>query len=375
MASASRRPKTAKGCWPRSFTLLRIGATQVAANTPEKKALLDKRDRLEEQIDKLKYEKAAHAGGRVQEAARRSAAGAGEDASGAGQMSVRARLRWCLARLLAMPAGSRKRSTNAARCAITANSPKRKPASASWPRAPIPIFAPKGLWGIERYQEANDRFAIWSKQHPKNAEYRVRWGRLFLERFNADEAHDAVQGSAEDRHKQRRSAYLGLALVASRRFSKQGRRVRAEGRRSRSKLFEAHELLALSGARRQRRRSAPPKKPTRRSPFRREALDAMAIHATIDLLDDKSDYALDGSHPQGQSGYGEAYATAGHFFVINRRYDEGIEAYRKALELNPRLWEARAQLGVNLMRLGQDDEARAAARSSATTPITRATKP
>ncbi len=31
--------------------------------------------------------------------------------------------------------------------------------------------------------------------------------------------------------------------------------------------------------------------------------------------------------------YGEAYATAGHFFVINRRYDEGIKAYRKALEI------------------------------------------
>jgi len=27
--------------------------------------------------------------------------------------------------------------------------------------------------------------------------------------------------------------------------------------------------------------------------------------------------------------YGEAWATAGHFFIINRRYDEGIAAYRK----------------------------------------------
>ena len=32
--------------------------------------------------------------------------------------------------------------------------------------------------------------------------------------------------------------------------------------------------------------------------------------------------------------YGEAYETAGHFFVINRRYDEGITAFRKAIELN-----------------------------------------
>jgi hypothetical protein len=41
------------------FPLLRIGATQVAANTPEKKALLARRDEIEQAIDKLKYEKAA----------------------------------------------------------------------------------------------------------------------------------------------------------------------------------------------------------------------------------------------------------------------------------------------------------------------------
>src|SRR5262249_51088947 len=42
----------------------------------------------------------------------------------------------------------------------------------------------------------------------------------------------------------------------------------------------------------------------------------------------------------------------------NRRYDEGIRYYRKALELKPDLWSAKSQLGVNLMRFGQDGEAR-----------------
>jgi len=52
-------PENGEGLKAAQFALLRIGATQVAANTPEKKALLEKRDSLEEQIDKLKYEKAA----------------------------------------------------------------------------------------------------------------------------------------------------------------------------------------------------------------------------------------------------------------------------------------------------------------------------
>lgn len=52
-------PENGEGLKAAQFPLLRIGSAQIAANTPEKKALLEKRDQLEEQIDKLKYEKAA----------------------------------------------------------------------------------------------------------------------------------------------------------------------------------------------------------------------------------------------------------------------------------------------------------------------------
>lgn len=52
-------PENGEGLKAAQFPLLRIGSAQIAANTPEKKALLEKRDGLEEQIDKLKYEKAA----------------------------------------------------------------------------------------------------------------------------------------------------------------------------------------------------------------------------------------------------------------------------------------------------------------------------
>src|SRR5205823_14727059 len=89
-----------------------------------------------------------------------------------------------------------------------------------------------------------------------------------------------------------------------------------------------------------------------------EALDALTIHATIDWLDDKPGTQWSEPIFKINPVYGEAYATAGHFFVINRRYTEGIKLYRKALELNPRLWDARAELGVNLMRWGEDVEAR-----------------
>ena len=42
-----------------SFTLLRLGPSQLAANDPAKRALLDKKEELEQKIDALKYRKAA----------------------------------------------------------------------------------------------------------------------------------------------------------------------------------------------------------------------------------------------------------------------------------------------------------------------------
>ena len=48
-----------QGALMSSFTLLRLGASQQAANDPAKRALLAKKEELEQKIDTLKYQKAA----------------------------------------------------------------------------------------------------------------------------------------------------------------------------------------------------------------------------------------------------------------------------------------------------------------------------
>ncbi len=48
-----------EGLLAANFVLLRLGATQLAANDPAKRALLDKKEDLERKIDTLKYQKAA----------------------------------------------------------------------------------------------------------------------------------------------------------------------------------------------------------------------------------------------------------------------------------------------------------------------------
>ena len=54
-----RESGNGQGMLMSSFTLLRIGTNQQTANDPAKRALLDRKDELEQRIDTLKYQKAA----------------------------------------------------------------------------------------------------------------------------------------------------------------------------------------------------------------------------------------------------------------------------------------------------------------------------
>ena len=219
-----------------------------------------------------------------------------------------------------------------------------------------PYLRAEGLWGIEQYREANDAFRDALKQKPESALIRDRWGEFFLERFNKQEAEGLFK-EALDKNKDDAQAFLGLARVASESFGTQAVELAEKAAQADPKLAEPHELLAYLALEDNDFEKAA-KEADKALAISSEALDAMVIHASIDALDDKPGAAWLDRLLKINPAYGEAYSTAGHFFVLNRRYQEGIAAYRKALELNPRLWEARAELGVNLMRLGDEDGAR-----------------
>ena len=52
------KPEAGAGRLAAAFPLVRMGANAAAARDPNKKALLDQKEQIENQIDKLKYEKA-----------------------------------------------------------------------------------------------------------------------------------------------------------------------------------------------------------------------------------------------------------------------------------------------------------------------------
>ncbi|MDX2154850.1 MAG: tetratricopeptide repeat protein [Bryobacteraceae bacterium] len=224
-----------------------------------------------------------------------------------------------------------------------------------------PYLRAEGLWGLEQYFDANESFKLAIKLKPQDPHYRVRWGRLFLERYVRDEAAKLFQEALAIR-KDYPPALIGVALVAAQGFEQKAVEAAEQAVKLDPKLAEGHEvlaMLALEDGNTQRAAEQADKALT----ITPEALDALAVKATIEWMKQPDPSPATTPEPIARAlkinpRFGEGYALAAHTLVINRRYEEGIAFYRKALELHPRLWEARTDLGINLMRLGREDEAR-----------------
>ncbi len=217
------------------------------------------------------------------------------------------------------------------------------------------------LWKQGDYKGANDQFRALVAAVPDNPDYKVRWGELYQERFQSNIATDLYNEALEIKPDDAR-ALLGLAQIAAEEYDHKASEIAEKALEADPKLYEARELIARIAL-----EDNNPKKAQEQADMALaispDAVQAMAIRGTIELLDAATpDDKLESPwfakilarHPHD----GEGYATAAHFFVINRRYEEGIALYRKAIAIQPDLWAAHSELGINLMRLGQDGEAR-----------------
>lgn len=214
----------------------------------------------------------------------------------------------------------------------------------------------EGLWGLRDYQAANEAFRAALAAFPKDVDVRVRWGRFFLERYNPAEAATLFNEALELKPDYP-PALLGLALVASDGFEQRAVELAERALAKDPQLVEAQELLAYL-ALEDSNVSKAQAEAEKALQLSARALDAMAVLAAIDLLNDQEQTPWIERILQLSPRYSRAWSIPGHFFVLNRRYEEGIEAYRKALELDPRDDAARVELGLNLMRLGREKEAR-----------------
>lgn len=223
-------------------------------------------------------------------------------------------------------------------------------------RTSDPYFRAEGFWGLEEWEQTNEQFRLASQQTNAKPLYKVRWGMLLHERFNNPEAADTFH-EVLVKDPSNAGAYLGLAIVSADGFDGKAAEYAAKAIALDPKLAEAHELranlalenddidLAVAEA-------------DEAIALESDALDAMAIHAAVELIGGRSPETWFAKIAAINPSDGETYERVAHHLELHYRYEDALTYYRKAIEHQPRLWSAHSALGIDLMRLGKEDEPR-----------------
>ncbi|MBE0659901.1 MAG: tetratricopeptide repeat protein [Bryobacteraceae bacterium] len=219
----------------------------------------------------------------------------------------------------------------------------------------------EGFWYLGDFKASNEAFRAAVKSRDKDPEIRVRWGRMFLERGNTSDSADLFNEALALKPAYP-PALLGIALTAAESYDRRALDYAAQALKADPNLVEVRELLAalhLEDVNHSKAREEA-EAALKLSP---SALDAHALLATIEILNDRASLDPASNPPLAKMlaanpVYGHGFARIAHWLVLNRRYSDAIAAYRQALALDPSLDRAKSQLAINLMRIGEDAEAR-----------------
>ncbi len=226
--------------------------------------------------------------------------------------------------------------------------------------APNAITQAEALWAMGDLQRANETFRDFTQGNARAVQPRIRWARLFLQTHQYNDAaelfREALKIFPSDPH-----AKLGLARVLAERFDGEAGPLLEEVLRDHEDLVEAHLLsaqLALESGQVDAAQKALERAGDLAGKQKLPPLEIFAMRAAAEITRDRDPApwikrALD-YNPR----YGAVYEQLAHFEIMRRRYREATTLLRRAVEVQPDLWSARAELGSNLLRLGQIDEAR-----------------
>jgi len=208
---------------------------------------------------------------------------------------------------------------------------------------------------------ANAFFQTAIGEYPEDPLLRARWGELFFETHQNNEAVKLFQEALELDPKYA-PAKIGLAKIAAGRFEDKtvewAKQVIDE---TPDQALEAHLILAraaLEDGSIEAADDALDEALELAEEHERSPLEIYALKASVDLLRGTTESQWTERALELNPGYGNAYAIPAHFYVITRRYREAVDLLRKAVEIEPDLYAAHAELGINLLRENKLDEAR-----------------
>jgi tetratricopeptide (TPR) repeat protein len=215
-------------------------------------------------------------------------------------------------------------------------------------------FRAEGFWGLEQWEQSNEQFRLATQLADSKDLYKVRWGMLLRERFNDEDANGLFR-DVITKNPSNAEAYLGLATVSADGFDGKAAEYLAKAMELDPKLAGAHELRADVALTNDDPDEAAAEA-DKAIALENDALDAMAIHAAVELIANRSPDPWFAKIHTINPRYGEAYARVARQLELHYRYEDAVTYYRKAIQADPRLWAAHSALGIALMRLGKEDE-------------------
>lgn len=213
----------------------------------------------------------------------------------------------------------------------------------------------EGFWGMQEWDRANEQFRLANQSPTSSASVKVRWGMLLHERFNNKEAADLFR-EALTRDSASVDAYIGLAIISTDSFDGKAMFYTSKAMELDPKRAQVHELAASIALENDERDLAAAEADEALT-IERDALDAMSVRAALELISERSPETWIAKVNSINPHYGLAYTHIAHQLELHYRQADAVTYYRKAVAVDPQFWAAHSDLGIALMRLGQQQEA------------------
>ena len=211
---------------------------------------------------------------------------------------------------------------------------------------------------LGEFQLANDAFRIASEKTPNDPAVHTGWGELFLQAHNNAEAAKSFQDAlgADDKWI---PALLGLAQALLEVNPPAATKAVEQALALDPDVVVGHLLMAQIQLDKSDRPAAKASIAKARA-INPLSLDALALSAAVAYIEDRSsDFQQESAaalkiNPR----FSDAYRVPGDLAAANYRFEEAVVMSRKALEIDVNDVRTLSALGVQLLRTGEEAEAR-----------------
>jgi cellulose synthase operon protein C len=221
------------------------------------------------------------------------------------------------------------------------------------------IYVAGAMRATEYFHDANDVLKLATQADPRNAEAFVMWGELLEEKYNEPEAIASYQDALKI-DPNLPEALLGVARTLSLTEPEKADVSLKKALDTNPNFADAHLLVASQQIDSETYDDAFPSidKALAVNP---QSTEAHSLLATIHFLrGKKAEFDAEVQKVLAINPlYNDLYYTLAEGSISLRLYAQAVAFAREALRLNPRDFRSMSLLGINLMRVGQEEEGKA----------------